>query len=305
MTDAPALSVVIPTRDRPALLDACLRTTTAALRPGDELIVVDSASSDPAVAETARRHGATVVRCDLPGAARARNAGARAARHDVVAFIDDDIRVATDWAASIAAAMTDPGVAFVTGRIGVPPEQADYQRPVAVNEGGDEPVALDDTSTSALGPSANLAVRRDVFERIGGFDEALGPGGRLGVAEDLDFYDRLFATGAVGRYAPAAETWHDQWRDRKGLVRLDWGYGLGTGARLAKLVRTDRRRARFVVRTVVVHTDLRGLATAVRRREEFAALTVAVRIAGTVVGFVRALLVPVRDGHYALRVTTT
>jgi glycosyltransferase involved in cell wall biosynthesis len=298
------VSVVIPTRDRPALLDGCLTTAAAALRPGDELIVVDSASRDPAVAEVARRHGATVVRCDLPGASRARNAGVGAARHDVVVFIDDDIRVDPHWAHHMAAAMADPAVGFVTGRISVPPDQSEYQRPVAVNE-GDVPVALDATSTTSLGPSANLAVRRSVFERVGGFDEALGPGGRLGVAEDLDFYDRLFAQGVVGRYEPAAVTWHDQWRGRRALLKMDWGYGLGTGARLAKLVRTDRRRARFVLRTVVWRTDLRGLGVALRRREEFAALTVLVRLAGAVLGFARAIAVPVRDGRYVTRLSRT
>lgn len=298
------LSIVIPTRDRPELLDGCLTTAAAALRPGDELIVVDSASRDPAVAEVGRRHGATVVRCDLPGASRARNAGVAAATHDVIVFIDDDIRVAPGWAEAIARAMADPHVGFVTGRISVPPDQSDYQRPVAVNE-GETRVVLDRTTTTSLGPSANLAVRRAVFDRVGGFDAALGPGGMLGVAEDLDFYDRLFAAGVTGRYEPDAVTWHDQWRDRRALLRLDWGYGLGTGARLAKLVRTDRRRGRFVVRTVLWQTDLRGLGTALRRREEFATLTVLIRLAGVVTGFARALVVPVRDGHYAPRVTST
>lgn len=294
------ISVVVPTRDRPEQLDRCLASILASLAPGDELIVVDSASRDPGVSRLAADHGATVIRCDRPGASRARNAGAEAASHAVIAFVDDDIRVAPDWAERLGAALTDPAVGFATGRISVPPEQVGYQRPVAINE-GDHPVVLDAGTTDSLGPSANLAIRRRLLLDIGGFDPCLGAGARLPAAEDLDLYDRLFAAGVQGRYEPGALAWHDQWRDRRALLRLDWGYGIGSGARLAKLLRVDRERATFVARTVLWRTDLGGLARAIRRREEFAALTTAVRIVGTIVGLVRAAPLRVQDGLFEPR----
>jgi glycosyltransferase involved in cell wall biosynthesis len=299
-SDGPPLSVVVPTRDRPEQLDACLSALVPALRPVDELLVVDSASRDRRVPAVAQAHGVAVVRCDEPGASRARNAGVDAARHEVVAFVDDDVRVAPGWAAALAAPFADPGVAFVAGRIGVPPEQAGYQRPVAIND-AEEPERLDASSRRALGSSANLAIRRSAFTAVAGFDESMGGGARFEAAEDLDLYDRLFAAGFTGCFEPAARAWHDQWRTRRQLLVLDWRYGLGTGARLAKLARRDRRRARHVVRTVVVANDLGGLWRAIRRWEEFAAATTAVRILGTLVGLVRALPVPVREGHFAPR----
>jgi hypothetical protein len=175
---------------------------------------------------------------------------------------------------------------------------------VAINEGGDDAVVLDGEASSSLGPSANLAVRRAALDAVGGFDCALGAGARFRAAEDIDLYDRLFARGLTGRYDPAALAWHEQWRDRRALLGLDLAYGIGSGARLAKLVRTDRARMRFVLRTVLWQTDLCGLGRAVRRREEFAALTTLARIAGTFAGFVRGLVVPVRDGHYAVAGST-
>jgi hypothetical protein len=79
---------------------------------------------------------------------------------------------------------------------------------------------------------------------------------------------------------------------------LDWRYGLGAGARLAKLARTDRARGRFVVREVLVRGDLRGLGRAVRAREEFAVLTIALRLVGVVAGFAYGFSRAVRNGLY-------
>ena len=165
MTADVALSIVVPTRDRPELLESCLRSLRAGLGDHDELIVVDSASIDPNVQRTARANGATVIRCDRPGVGVARNAGWRAAANDAVVFVDDDIRVAPEWADAwrdvIAA---HPQTAFFTGRIGVPPEQHGVDRPVAIKD-EDEPAVLDASTTGSLGHSANLAVRRWALPR--------------------------------------------------------------------------------------------------------------------------------------------
>ena len=235
-----SLSVVVPTRDRPEMLAACLGALGASLRAGDELIVVDSASADAgSVAAVVAAHGGRLVRCDEPGASRARNAGIGAAAHGVVAFVDDDVRVAPGWAAGMAAAFATDGVVFVTGRVDVPPEQADRQRLVALKtEVHPNPIDLE--TPAPLGASANLGVRRDALVAVGGFDELLGGGARLEAAEDLDLFDRLLAAGFRGRYEPEALAFHEQWRDRWALVRLDWRYGIGAGARLSKLARTDR-----------------------------------------------------------------
>ena len=293
------LSVVIPTRDRPELLSDCLQSVRAELGDGDELIVVDSASVDPRVATTARGAGAKYVRCDLPGVGRARNAGWRAARHDVVVFVDDDVRVAPGWGEAWRSALAaHPDTAFFTARIGVPPEQGEVVRPVAVKDDV-EAAELDSRSTGSLGHSANLAVRRWALEAIGGFDEQMGAGGRFRASPEYDLFDRLFAAGWTGRYEPGPRAWHEQWRNRRELVRLDYAYGTGTGARLAKLVRTDRDRARMVAREHVWDNGVRRLGRAVRNRNKTGIVLTSSRLGGTIAGFTRAIVVPVRAGHFA------
>ena len=298
MTQLP-LSVVVPTRDRPALLDSCLQSLRPELRDGDELIVVDSASTDPQVAAVAARNGARVVRCDRPGVGVARNAGWRAAAHDTVVFVDDDIRVAPGWGDAWRDAIaTHPETAFFTARIGVPPDQSDAIRPVAIKDEAESAV-LDASSTGSLGHSANLAVRRWALETIGGFDEQMGAGGRFRSSPEYDLFDRLFAAGWTGRYEPAPQAWHEQWRNRRELLRLDYSYGTGTGARLAKLLRTDPRRARAVAREHVWENGLQRLARAARDGYKTGIVLTASRLTGTVAGFTRAIVVPVRGGHFA------
>jgi glycosyltransferase involved in cell wall biosynthesis len=294
-----ALSIVVPTRDRPELLDGCLRSLRPGLRDGDELIVVDSASTDPNVAHTARANGALVIRCDRPGVGVARNAGWRAATNDAVVFVDDDVRVAPEWADAWRAVISEhPDAAFFTGRIGIPPEQRGVDRPVAVKD-EEEPAVLDASTTGSLGHSANLAVHRWALDTIGGFDEQMGAGGRFRSSPEYDLFDRLFAAGWTGRYEPAPQAWHEQWRTRAELVRLDYSYGTGTGARLAKLVRTNRPRSRAVAREHVWENGLRRLRHDFHNRYKTGLLLTSSRLSGTLAGFARAIIVPVRGGHFA------
>ncbi|HVS67844.1 MAG TPA: glycosyltransferase [Mycobacteriales bacterium] len=280
------LSVVVPTRDRPEMLERCLVALRADLADGDEIVVVDSASADPApVAAAAERAGGRLVRCDRPGASLARNAGWRAANHELVGFVDDDVRVTPGWSAGLVNAFDDPDVEFVTGRVVVPADQRDAERPVAITSRTESEV-LHAGLSGDLGASANLAVRRRALAAVDGFDETLGPGSWAASAEDLDLFDRLFRAGYLGRYEPTAVAEHDQWRSRAQLVRLDWRYGKGMGVRLARLARWDRPRARRLLREALIEQGVRPVLNDLRHGYEFGAITVATRTLATVLGLV-------------------
>jgi GT2 family glycosyltransferase len=267
----------VPTRDRPAHLARCLAALRADLGDDDELLVVDSASREPVP---------DALRCDQPGAARARNAGWRAARHELVTFVDDDVEVLRGWADAVVAALEDS--TWVVGAVGVPPGQERRERPVAVTT-LTEPTRLTLASRGTLGASANLGVRRAALVDVGGFDERLGPGTWTRAAEDLDLLDRLLAAGHDGWFAPEAAAVHDQWRSRRQLVGLDHGYGIGLGVRLVLLTRRGQSgRARTVLRDAVwsgtVVTGLRDL----RARYRLGTLLALVRLAGVLRGATRA-----------------
>jgi glycosyltransferase involved in cell wall biosynthesis len=298
---APPLSIVIPTRNRPDMLDACLSTVVASLREDDELIVVDSASTLAVVHDVAVTHGARYIRSDIKGASLARNIGWKQSRHDVIAFIDDDVRVSKDWVTSMSRAFAEnPEVSFVTGQVLLPKEQQLTLRPVATVDFADARV-FRGSERESPGHSANLAVRRFALACTGGFDEQLGAGGPFKAAEDNDLFDRLFAMGFTALYDPQVLAWHDQWRNWRDLIKLDLSYGFGDGARVSKLLRSDRVRGLKRARALFWDWGLADLGRYIGRRVPFLALLAAMRFIGGAIGFIRAIGVPVRDGHFVPR----
>ena len=117
------ISVVIATHNRASLLRLTLdRLRTQAFFPGDDVIVVDNASTDPTaevIVQAAEGFPVPLYRRhDLsPGKAPALNAAIADARGDVLALTDDDVLVAEDWIANIRRVFDDPSVALVGGRV--------------------------------------------------------------------------------------------------------------------------------------------------------------------------------------------
>ncbi len=270
------LSVVVPTRDRPRLLAGCLAALLPQLRADDELLVVDSASQMPVAG--------AAVRCTAPGASRARNAGWQAATGEAVAFLDDDVRVEPGWRDAVEPALD--GVDVACGRVQVPPEQAGVERPVAVTP--DVAETLLTAGGPVLGVSANLVVRRTALDVHGGFDERLGPGTWFAAAEDVELLDRLLREGCTGRYAPSLSASHVQWRGRRALLRLDWGYGKGAGARA---VWAGGAYGRRLARQALWQDALRPVAGDALAGYQFGVATGLVRASGTVAGLVVAAVV--------------
>jgi glycosyltransferase involved in cell wall biosynthesis len=280
----PAIRVVIPTRNRPTWLRTCLDALLPLLQDEDEVVVVDSASTTTETADVARQAGVRLVTADRPGSSRARNLGWRAATYDLVAFIDDDVTVLPGWPEAVVAALGRADTDWMTGWIGVAPDQLHLPEPNPVMLSVDARV-LDRDCTGALGASANCAFRRRALVETGGFDERFGPGTWVAAAEDQELFDRLVLSGSRGYYEPAARVYHDQWRSRRQALRLHWNYGKGMGARLARLWRSDRALARRVGREVIVGDTLTSFVRALRAGYQTGAVFALLRLAGTGVAF--------------------
>jgi glycosyltransferase involved in cell wall biosynthesis len=290
------LSVVVPTRDRPEKLEGCLLALNHVLASGDEIVVADSASSDERTAKLAETFSATYVRCDEPGASLARNLGWRRALHDLIAFVDDDVQVQEGWAdALVASAGAHPTAAYIATKIGHPPSE--FQQALMIEP---DRFWIDATTPVPIGHSASVLVRREILRKLDGFDESLGAGGRFHAAEDQDLFDRIFSDGRKGLYEPDAFAIHQAWRDRAEVLTVERAYGYGTGARIAKLMRTDRGRIGKVLKENVWYC-IRGIAHALRVRYGFLLKVMSVRLLATLAGFARAIVVPVRDGHFRPR----
>jgi len=285
------VTIVVPCRDRPQELDATLAGVTQHVRPGDTLLVVDSASrAAQAMADVARKHGVTLVRLDVPGASRARNAGWQLADTDVVVFVDDTVVVADGWLDALVQPLAqDPQLGFVAGRI-EPIGGGNRWAPVAVHS---HPVPRTvQAGDPAPGDSASLAVRTAALRAVGGFDERLGPGTWFAAADDLNLLDRILLAGLPGRYEPAARAGSPQPEDSQEHLAKIWAYGKASGGRLALLARHDRRVTRLVAPQVLPGLRRKsGMAgdPADGSRASRSPLLAAVRAAGTLTGFVAGL----------------
>jgi glycosyltransferase involved in cell wall biosynthesis len=174
------VTVVVPTRDRPSDLAACLRSVIAADNGSfAEIIIVDDASAvpyepDPSLTTVP----VTVLRHDTrTGPDRCRNEAARVASGDDIGFLDDDARVPHDWF-DVVSACTEDGLRLFTGRVlpfdsGVVSRarQWRYDRRYAPLVTG-QPVSFF--------AGGNSVVDRELFLRAGGFPE-LSAGGDNGL----------------------------------------------------------------------------------------------------------------------------
>jgi len=166
----PAVSVIIPTRDRADDLDECLRAVEHVDYPRDrlEVIVVDDGSTDSAaVAEVVARHDGRVISNDRNrGPAYSRNRAAREAGGEILAFIDSDCVAGPGWLRELTPYFLWHRVAAVGGRtVGYYTQSGlDRYEEVAspLDMGRHLLVEAQGTSTIYV-PTSNLLVRRTTY----------------------------------------------------------------------------------------------------------------------------------------------
>jgi GT2 family glycosyltransferase len=195
MTAVPEWSVVIPTRNRRRELSAGLARLAPFAQTLDparyEVVVSDDGDFETADAWLRAEHPwARHVRGPQRGPAANRNAGARAARGTWIAFADDDVLPAAGW---LAAYVDAAGRGTVLE--GMTTCEAGMQSPRVH--------APENTTGGALW-SCNFAIRRAVFDAVGGFDEAF----LFPHMEDADLRERLRAAGHALTWVPEARVDH-------------------------------------------------------------------------------------------------
>ena len=210
------ISVVVPAWNAahvlPFLLDAL-----AAQTADHELVVVDTGSRD-ATARLAASAGARVVRAPRRNRSLARNRGVEAARGELIAFTDTDCVPAPDWAEALAHCMADAPLAAGPIRMtaGPRPNAAErfdllwrypQQRYVA----------------AGVAASANLGIRRDAFEAIGGYDAGFHHG------EDTDLCLRAQDAGFQLAWCPGAEVAHPAASRLGAVLRRGFEHGASAG----------------------------------------------------------------------------
>ncbi|MGW8567296.1 glycosyltransferase family 2 protein [Isoptericola sp. NPDC055881] len=306
-----SVSVVIPTYRRPDYVRECLDHLARLRTTPLEIIVVD-ASPDTRTRDVVREHaGVRYLRNDLgPGTTpESRAIGVRAARGDVVAFVDDDAYVDAGWLDEILACYADPDVVGVGGRIvnGQPGEERegldqigrllpDGRLTGSFSADPGRPVAVD----HLLG--ANMSFLRQAILDVGGVHGGY-PGPCICEETDISLRQRalgrrlVFTPTAVVRHVSAPyeikgdrfdRRWHYYARrnQQSMLVRV-FGPQSPYPRRLAVTTLLEARmRCGYVVRALTGRSDLdrRG-----RLRSPGVLLRSAIELGGLAVGTVAGL----------------
>ena len=273
----PEVSVIVPARDAVATLGRTLAALRHQRFAGDfEVIVVDNGSLDAtaSLAKAALARPRVLERPRGEGPAAARNAGVALARAAILAFTDADCEPSPGWLAAGVRALERADI--VQGAVAPPPgaDLGPFDRTVWV-------------AGASLYETASLFVRRDWWERVGGFQE-LTPGAGKGApfGEDAWFGWRVRRAGGRAAFCAEARVHHAVFeRDACGFIteRRRFARFPALAARIPEL-----RRERFYAgsflsrRTAALDTALLGCALAAAARRPALAVGAAIPYAALV-----------------------
>lgn len=277
----PHLSLIVCTRNRAARLPEWFEYLAKLEEPAQawELVLVDNASSDATpqiLQEFVRTAGirARYAYAPLPGLGRARNAGIAAAEGDILAFTDDDCYPQPDYLKVLVDVFARHQAGFVGGRV---MQHNPLHARVTLRE-YPHPITIEPRTCLRPGRihGSSLAARREVVQRIGGFDPQLGPGTPCQAADDTEFMSRALWAGFSGRYEPSLVVSHDHGRLDADAARLRASYHVACGAYFISRMLDAKSRfayAKYWYRWVLRHKsavrfgrELRGAARCVVER---------------------------------------
>lgn len=242
-----AVSVIVPTRNRPLRLAACLTALAAQSFPRNqfEVIVVDDGSDTSMESIVEGFHQSLdvhLIRQVNTGPAGARNAGAAHASGALLAFTDDDCEADVDWVEALHSQSKASPNCLIGGHTVNRLEQnvystasqllIDYLHLYHHGRDRERPNAV--RAAPAFFTSNNIAVPTALFKEVGGFD----PSFPIAAGEDREFCDRWQHSGYRLIPAPRARVSHSHALSLTRFWRQHWNYGRGAWyfqrARLAR-----------------------------------------------------------------------
>ncbi len=189
------ISLVIPAYNEESYLADCLRSALAQTVPFHEIIVVDNNSSDETLKIAARFPGVRVFSEDRQGVVHARNRGFDAATGDIIARIDADTRLPTNWSSQVENTFQNTSIGAITGKV------AYYDIAFAAALSRSDAL-LRHTVAYLLGPNmalqgANMALRQAVWQKVRG-----SVCSKSGLHEDFDLAIHTVERGYNVEYEP-------------------------------------------------------------------------------------------------------
>ncbi|MCP5099547.1 MAG: glycosyltransferase [Chloroflexi bacterium] len=221
------------------------------------------------------------MREDRPGLDWARNRGIESARHEIVAFTDDDARPAINWLRAIATAFAEPEVTAVTGPVAPSELNTPTQNLFEFGYGGmshgferrlfrrHQLSSNGLLWASGFGVGANMAFRRSVFKEIGLFDVALDVGTVSGGGGDIEMFHRLVAAEHTLMYDPSLLVWHQHRSEKRDMELLVKNNGRSFGCYLLTCRRNRTVSTSQIVRFAVHNWGIQWILKRLVRPEGF------------------------------------
>ncbi|MBA3943697.1 MAG: glycosyltransferase family 2 protein [Herpetosiphonaceae bacterium] len=213
---APGLAIIIVAYGHIATLPATLNSLARQTLPAQSVVVVDNGDGSSATAARATMPVAQVITAATNlGFGGGCNLGVALTTAPLLAFINPDVVLQPDWIATVTAALDDPTVGIVGGKLCFPDGRVQHAGgvihwPLALTDhrgygqpdgpAWNEPLAVDYVTGAAL------AIRRDVWDRVAGFDPAFFPA----YFEEVDLCLRVAAQGYSIHYLPLAVGIHQE-----------------------------------------------------------------------------------------------
>ena len=245
----PIATVVVCTRDRPEDLQRCLEAFMRLPDDGQEYLVIDNCPASDATMELVKNYPKVrYIREDVPGSSAARNRALREAKHEFVAFTDDDAAPDPNWLRSLLQNFSDPRVMCVTGLVmplELETEAQEWFERYSPHGRGFYRLVFDGAKCDPLivapvGVSASMALRKSAIDFIGLFDEDLGAGTPTVGGEDCELFARILRSGYRIVYEPRALSWHRHRRTWEELQKTLQGYGIGVYAFWTRMFLVNR-----------------------------------------------------------------
>lgn len=209
----PLLSIIVPHLNQPELLSLFLYSLYDQFDMSRvEVIVVDNGSRRMPEAEIAPFPAVRLIHERTPGPGPARNRGVALSSAPVIAFTDADVLLAPDWMPRLLARFEDPETKIVGGEIRVFAADAANPTMAEAYECVYAFPQADYIPKQGFSASANLGVRREVFD-------AVGPFAGIEIAEDTDWGQRATAMGYRVIHAPEVVVHHPARREMDDLYR--------------------------------------------------------------------------------------
>jgi glycosyltransferase involved in cell wall biosynthesis len=228
LTNKPRISVIVPVRNNEDTIAPVLQALLNQDQENYEVIVVDGSSTDQ-TRDIAARYPVKILVEEGKGPNYARNLGVQNASGEIVAFIDGDCKPDKGWLKALVENFASPETGCVGGTIAVWNGESYLARygfwaKIPVMPRFESRMTQHINRFNELPVSANMAVKKEVFAKVGLFDTVFRGG-----FEETDLLWRIVKAGYKIIADPKAIVYHRHRTTLKGLLKQTWAYGIGAG----------------------------------------------------------------------------